>query len=118
MSGKQKVYNGEFKQYVVEDMLKNKLGYNETQRKYNISRSRVRSWEQIYKNEGAAGLFIERRGRACAAGGSKKGRPPKQVHVSSESLISENEQLRAENDYLKNLHALVSKRLRQESVRK
>ena len=44
------------------------------------------------------GLAIERRGR------SSKGRPPKQVE---EDLLAEVQRLRAENDYLKNLQALV-----------
>ena len=58
----------------------------------------IERWERIYLEEGSEGLAIERRGR------SSKGRPPKQVE---EDLLAEVQRLRAENDYLKNLQALV-----------
>ena len=51
--------------------------------------------------EGPEGLAIERRGR------SSKGRPPKQLPKQEEDLLAEVQRLRAENDYLKNLQALV-----------
>ena len=58
----------------------------------------IERWERIYLEGGPEGLAIERRGR------SSKGRPPKQVE---EDLLAEVQRLRAENDYLKNLQALV-----------
>ena len=59
-------------------------------------------WERIYLTEGPEGLAIERRGR------SSKGRPPKQLPKQvEEDLLAEVQRLRAENDYLKNLQALV-----------
>ena len=58
----------------------------------------IERWERIYLEEGPEGLAIERRGR------SSKERPPKQVE---EDLLAEVQRLRAENDYLKNLQALV-----------
>ena len=52
--------------------------------------------------EGPEGLSVERRGR------SSKGRPPKQLPKGvEEDLLAEVQRLRAENDYLKNLQALV-----------
>ena len=59
-------------------------------------------WERIYLEEGPEGLSIERRGR------SSKGRPPKQLPKQvEEDLLAEVQRLRAENNYLKNLQALV-----------
>lgn len=118
MSRGQKSYSGEFKQKVIEDMLKNKLGYNETQQKYGLSNGRVQRWERIYLEEGMSGLYVERRGRASAASGSSKGRPRKLPKQVEEDLIAENQRLRAEVDYLKNLHALVSERQRRENGHK
>ena len=80
---------------VVETMQEEKLSYSETFRRFEVnSRDRIKSWEQIYLSEGPEGLAIEQRGR------SSKGRPPK-------PKLAEVQRLRAENDYLKNLQALV-----------
>ena len=44
----------------------------------------------------------ERRGRACKASGTRKGRPTKFDQKVEEDLIAENQRLRMEIDYLKN----------------
>jgi regulator of replication initiation timing len=56
----------------------------------------------------------ERRGRACAASGARKGRAPKLDKKVEEDLIAENQRLRMEIEYLKKLDALVQKRLQEE----
>ena len=94
-----KRYTPEFKKLVIETMQKEKLSYRETARRFEISdNKRIAAWERIYLEEGPEGFAIERRGR------SSKGRPPKEVE---EDLLAEVQRLRAENDYLKNLQALV-----------
>ena len=55
-----------------------------------------------------------RRGRACSASGTRKGRPPKLDKKVEEDLIAENQRLRMEIEYLKKLDALVQKRLQEE----
>ncbi len=105
---------GEFKSQVVEDIQKNKLSQHQASIKYEVPRSVIQRWERIYLEEGAEGLYVERRGRASAASGTKKGRSSKLPKEVEEDLIAENQRLRAENDYLKNLHALVSERVRRE----
>ena len=109
-------YTGEFKQKVVETMHKEKLSYRETAREFGIPQGdkTVAKWERIYLEEGAEGLYIERRGRSSAASGTKKGRAPKLDKKVEEDLIAEVQRLRAENAYLKKLNALVSERVRQE----
>ena len=67
----------------------------------------LQRWERIYLEEGAEGLMKERRGRVCAAGGIRKGRPPKLDKKVEEDLIAENQRLRMEIEYLKKLSALV-----------
>ena len=60
------------------------------------------AWERIYLTEGPESFAIERRGR------SRKGQTPKQLpKKTEEDLLAEVQRLRAENDYLKNLQALV-----------
>ena len=98
-----KRYTPEFKKLVVETMMKEKLSYREAARQFEVSSdTRVRDWERIYLEEGPEGLAIERRGRGS------KNRPPKQLPKEvEEDLLAEVQRLRAENDYLKNLQALV-----------
>ena len=105
-----KRYTPEFKIKVVETMHREKLSYRETARQFDISNSRVTAWERIYLEEGAEGLYAERRGRKST------GRPPK--IKKEENLIAEVQRLRAENAYLKKLNALVAERVRQEKKHK
>ena len=105
-----KRYTPEFKIKVVETMHKEKLSYRETARQFDIPNSRVTAWERIYLEEGAEGLYAERRGRKSTV------RPPK--IKKEEDLIAEVQRLRAENDYLKKLNALVAERVQQEKQHK
>ena len=97
-------------------MREHHLGYRETARKHFDAKSRseeewykgsIRRWERIFLEEGAEGLMKERRGRACKASGSNKGRPPKLDRKVEEDLIAENQRLRMELEYIKKLSALV-----------
>ena len=98
-----KRYTPEFKKLVIETMLEEKLSYRETARRFEVNdHHRIQDWERIYLTEGAEGFAVERRGR-----GSKV-RPPKELPKQvEEDLLAEVQRLRAENDYLKNLQALV-----------
>ena len=97
-----KRYTPEFKKLVIETMKEEKLSYSETERRFGVVRSRITAWERIYLTEGPEGFTIERRGRGS------KGRPPKQLPKEvEEDLLAEVQRLRAENDYLKTLQALV-----------
>ena len=100
-----KRYTPEFKRMVVETMKKEHLSIHATMQEFGINDHKIiERWERIYLEEGPEGLAIERRGR------SSKGRPPKQLPKQvEEDLLAEVQRLRAENDYLKNLQALVWK---------
>lgn len=114
-----KRYTGEFKQKVVETMGAEKLSYSETARQFHISDHKsVAQWERIYLEEGPEGLYIERRGRASAINGIQKGRKSKLSKEVEEDLIAEVQRLRAENDYLKKLNALVLEEGRRNKRRK
>ena len=105
-----KRYTGEFKQMVVESMMRDKLSYKETARQHDIPcDKRVADWERIYLMEGPEGLYIERRGRGS------KGRPTKLPKEVEEDLLKEVQRLRAENAYLKKLQALVLEEERHKS---
>ena len=96
-----KRYTPEFKKLVVETMQQEQLSYSETARRFEVnSHRRIQDWERIYLTEGPEAFAVERHGR------SSKGR--KQLpKAAEEDLLAEVQRLRAENDYLKNLQALV-----------
>jgi len=96
-----KRYTAEFKKHVVETMLREGLSYKETERRFELPHMRAAAWERIYLEEGPEGFAIERRGR------SSTGRPRKLSKEVEEDLLAEVQRLRAENEYLKNLQALV-----------
>ena len=98
-----KRYTREFKRMVVETMKKEHLSIYAAMQEFGINDHKIiERWERIYLEEGPEGLAIERRGR------SNKGRLPKQLPKQvEEDLLAEVQRLRAENDYLKNLQALV-----------
>ncbi len=97
-----KRYSPEFKKMVIETMLEGKLNYRETARRFEINDHKcIIAWERIYLAEGPGGFAIERRGRGST------GRPRKLAKEVEEDLLAEVQRLRAENDYLKNLQALV-----------
>ena len=88
---------------VVETMSKEHLSIYAAMQEFRINDHKIiERWERIYLEEGPEGLAIERRGR------SSKGHPPNQLPKQvEEDLLAEVQRLRAENDYLKNLQALV-----------
>ena len=98
-----KRYTPELKRMVVETMKKEHLSIYAAMQEFGINDHKIiERWERIYLEEGPEGLAIERRGRRS------KGRPPKQLPKQvEEDLLAEVQRLRAENDYLKNLQALV-----------
>ncbi|MGN1005815.1 MAG: transposase, partial [Aristaeellaceae bacterium] len=96
-----KRYSVEFKRHVVETMREEGLSYRETERRFELPSKRAAAWERIYLEEGAEGFHVEHRGR------SSTGRPRKLPKEVEEDLLAEVQRLRAENDYLKNLQALV-----------
>ena len=116
-------YSPELKISVILDMRNNHLGYRETARKYNLGnnvcqgKELARRWERIYLEEGEVGFYVERRGRITKMESPKKGRPrkkslDKQVEndliAENQRLKEELEYLRAENEYIKKLSALIA----------
>ena len=97
-----KRYTPEFKQLVVETMRKEHISVREVMRRFEINNHGIiERWERIYLEEGPEGLAIERRGRKNSSQSAKSSK------TVEEDLIAENQRLRAENEYLKNLQALV-----------
>ena len=97
-----KRYTPEFKRMVVESMENEHLSIYAAMQEFGINDHKIiERWERIYLEEGPEGLAIKRRGRGST------GRPKKLPKDVEEDLLAEVQRLRAENDYLKNLQALV-----------
>ena len=87
---------------VIETMKKEHLSVLLAMKEFEINDHKIiERWERIYLEEGPEGLSVERRGR------SSTGRPKKLSKEVEEDLLAEVQRLRAENEYLKNLQALV-----------
>lgn len=96
-----KRYTPEFKEMAIRRIQEEGVSYNEGEREYGIAHGMIRKWERIYLTEGLESLALERRGRGST------GRLKKQPKEIKEALLAEVQRLRAENEYLKNLQALV-----------
>ena len=97
-----KRYTPEFKKMVVETMEREHLSVRSAMKEFEINDHKIiERWERIYLEEGPEGLAIERRGRRST------GEPKELPEEVEEDLLAEVQRLRAENDYLKNLQALV-----------
>ena len=94
-------------------MWRDKLSHSEVERLHDLPHNRAASCERIYFEESIEALCIERRCRASKGNVSKKLKPEVE-----EDLLAEVQRLKAENAYLKNLNALVVKRVRQERKQK
>ena len=78
------------------------LSIREVMRRFEINDHKIiERWERVYLEEGVEGLAVERRGRKSSS------RSAKLSKAVEKDLIAENQRLRAEIDYLKNLQALV-----------
>ena len=110
-----KKYSGEFKQQAVEAVIQNKLSYMEAARQFGVkNKTQVNRWERIYLTEGVQALYEERRGRTKGTKGNQTVHPSKFSKEVETDLLDEVQRLRAENDYLKKLNALMDERVRRE----
>ena len=111
-------YSGDFKLSVIEYMHDNHLSLFQTAVKFGIpSDATLGKWERIYYEEGAQGLYTDRRGRKPKMSSTK---PKKKIlnNETKEDLIAEVQRLRMENEYLKKLQALVQERVSREDGKK
>ena len=111
-------YSGDFKLSVIKYMHDNHLSLFQAAVKFGIpSDSTVGKWERIYYEEGAQGLYVDRRGRKSEMS-SKKIKKKELNPETKEDLIAEVQRLRMENEYLKKLQALVQERISREDGKK
>ena len=108
-------YSGEFKQNVVEYMHNNHLSATETAVHFRLQTSVVIKWKHIYYEEGPQSFYKEQRGRSKDMSSKSKKKLSKEVE---EDLVTENQRLRMENEYLKKLNALVQERIKRENKKK
>ena len=109
MAEKYNKYSGEFKQKVIEYMLKTGVPQHYAAKHFGIrSAHSVYEWLEIYKNEGFADLYVNRR-----SGGFRSIEEVEKSAANApvdESLKAEVKRLRMENAYLKKLNALIQEK--------
>lgn len=106
-------WTAEEKLSILQHMKENHWSCAETSVEFGIKgSSTVWQWADRYERYGMAGLEGKKRGRP------KKWRPPDETMTREEQLEAENLYLRAENAYLKKLNALVAERKQQEKETK
>jgi transposase len=98
----------EQKYQVLKYKWENHLSIGETGIKFRTSGTTICSWEKRYKAKGIMGLEDKKKGRSPK---TPKSQSPK---TREEELLEENLYLRAENEYLKKLNALVAEREKRE----
>lgn len=107
-------YSPKFKIKVVLEMREKFLSFRETCVHFNIpDKGTLKKWVEIYDQKGPEGLSMENRGRS-----KSMARKPKKPLTREEQLLDELADLRAENAYLKKLHALVQSEKEKEEKRK
>ena len=107
-------YSAKFKLKVILEMKENSLSLTKTCTLFKIpSLQTVVKWVKIYDEKGPEGLSKENRGRS-----NSMSRKPKKPMTREEQLLDELADLKAENAYLKKLHALVRSEKEKEEKRK
>jgi transposase len=103
-------YSLETKLAVINSVTDNNLSLRGACLQFNIrSTSVLTKWMSIYQQEGIEGLAIERRGKSNPMASKDSSKKKVQPLTDHEKVLEENRLLRAENDYLKKLRALIQK---------
>lgn len=103
-------YDLSFKLSVLRAIEKEQLSLREACARFNIaSDSVIVNWRRAYESEGKAGLISKTKGRVPTMKQpiKRKKKAPNRPLTREEELLKENEYLRAENELLKKLQALV-----------
>lgn len=103
-------YDAHFKMTVLRTVELEKLSLKEACARFNIaSASVIINWRKAYESEGKPGLIPKPKGRAPTMKQpiKRKKKEPNRPLTREEELLKENEYLRAENELLKKLQALV-----------
>ena len=112
------IYDGKFKQDVIEYMHHNHLSYNETAIHFRIgSTTTISRWDEIYYQKGPQGLYKRKEHKKRSGKPINMNKKPKR-NSREEELAAENLRLKMENEYLKNLNALVQERIKRENKKK
>jgi len=103
-------YMPSFKLLVLRTITKEFLSLREACVRFNIpSESVIISWQRAYELKGKQGLIAKPKGRPGKMKPSKKNKSKKFIKplTREQELLLENKILKAENELLKKLHALV-----------
>ncbi|QPH40002.1 helix-turn-helix domain-containing protein [Pedobacter endophyticus] len=101
-------YDGEFKLKAIQTLRAGGLSLYQACIRFKIpSVSMLSNWQKKYESHGAESLFKSCRGKPKSM--NKSDKIPKQGTANAREQELENKYLRAENEYLKKLYALIQK---------
>lgn len=101
-------HSGDFKWQVLQDMFSNCLSLHQVSVKYRITPSVVQQWKRLYEQSGSDSLYHSKPvGRPSTMKKKVRTKSANNSDDSFAALQKENLYLRAENDYLKKLSALI-----------
>jgi transposase len=101
-------YSADFKLRVLNTIEEKGISLNDACLIFNIpSQCTVLNWQRKYAKEGLAGLKPKPKGRPRSMNFKRKQRKTDKPLTREEELLLENESLRAENELLKKLQALI-----------
>jgi transposase len=109
-------YDLSYKHTVLRTIEQERLSLREACARFNIaSGSLIIKWRKAYESEGQTGLIAKPKGRPPKMKQpiKRKVKAPARPLTREEELLKENEYLRAENELLKKLQALVQTRKKQ-----
>jgi transposase len=104
-------HSADFKLSVLQDMSSNFLSLREVSVKYCLTPSVIRNWKRLYEQSGADALYCSKpSGRPVKMKKKVDNKPAKHRDKTFDALQKEVLSLRAENDYLKKLSALIQEK--------
>lgn len=105
---KNQSYGVDFKLSVLNTIKEKGISLNDACLIFNIpSQCTILNWQREYKKDGLAGLKPKPKGRPRSMNFKRKQRKTDKPLTREEELLIENESLRAENELLKKLRALI-----------
>lgn len=107
--GHQKEIDGQYRLNVIQYKHEHGLSCTQTAAIFCLDVVTISRWDRKYREEGANAFMNDNKNKTLSPAERKKNKNSS-LALENQKLIEENKQLHMENEYLKNLNALIQKR--------